>query len=248
MPPARRGRRAFPAHDDLKETSATWGRGCLAFALSAALPVLAVDGLAAATPPPFSAAPSAPAAQGFQGIPWGTPADAIEGRFGDAVERDDESCNDDLSRQALSAEGHDCLVIRMERLVLGGVPFSVSFRFDPRSKGLDTVVLTSSVKSRNLNPGAVKKVQAECRQNYDRIARQFAAEFPSSILPHQVFEKPAAPFAKGNYQAWEAGDTSVRLRRSFGYTDHWKRWRRADGCELEVRYAAVPPDEEILPE
>jgi hypothetical protein len=30
----------------------------------------------------------------------------------------------------------------------------------------------------------------------------------------------------------------------FGYTDHWKRWRRADGCEIEVRYSALPPPEE----
>ena len=173
---------------------------------------------------------------------------AIEGKFGEAAERDDESCNDELSRQALAAEGHDCVVMKMERYVLDGVPFSASFRFDPLNKGLDAVVLTSSLKSRNLTPKAVRKVQAECRENYDRVARQLAAEFLSAVLPHQVFKKPAAPFAKGSYRAWEAGDTIVRLRRSFDYTDHWKRWRRADGCELEVRYAAVPPDAEILPE
>jgi len=173
-------------------------------------------------------------------------ADAIESKFGQTAERDDESCNDDLSRQALAKEGHDCFVINVESFVLDGVQFAASFRFDPLNKGLDAVVLTSSLKSKNLTPKAVKKVQAECRQTYDRIARQLSAEFPSTVLPHQVFEKPAAPFAKGSYQAWEAKDTIVRLRRSFAYTDHWKRWRRADGCEIEVRYAALPPDEEVL--
>jgi hypothetical protein len=63
-----------------------------------------------------------------------------------------------------------------------------------------------------------------------------------------MFGRPNAPFARGNYKAWEAGDTSVLLSRSFGYTDHWKRWRRADGCEVEVRYSAVPAEEETSAE
>jgi hypothetical protein len=209
--------------------------------------VFALDNLVAATfTPPEQT--SSTRASGFQGIPWGAPPDAIEARFGEEAERDDESCNDQLSRRALAAEGHDCLVIRMERYVLDGVPFSASFRFDPLNKGLDAVVLTSGLKSKNLTPKAVKKVQAECQQNYDRMARQLAAEFPSAVLPHQVFERPATPFARGNYMAWEGSGTTVRLRRSFDYTDHWKRWRRADGCEVEVRYAALPPDEEVLTE
>lgn len=253
MPPRRRGRRALTAYprdrhfrDEAISRSAR--RGFRLTALSALAFLLALDGLAATTLPPFSGAPSKDASAGFQGIPWGAPADAIESKFGEAAERDDESCNDELSRQALAAEGHDCLVIRMERYVLDGVPFSASFRFDPESKGLEAVVLTSRLKSKNLDPRAVRKLQTECRQNYDRIARQLAAAFPSPILPHQVVEKPAAPFAQGNYHAWEAGSTNVLLRRSFGYTDHWKRWRRADGCEVEVRFAATPPEEGISSE
>ncbi len=253
MPRTRGGRRALPAaiddhQPDDRHILRNRRRRCLAFALSAIASFLALDGRAATTLAPFSQAPSTQRQQGFQGIPWGAPADAIEGKFGEAAERDDESCNDDLSRQALAAEGHDCFVIKMERYVLDGVPFSASFRFDPQSKGLDAVVLTSNLKSKNLDPRAVRRVQTECRQSFDRIVRQLAAEFPASILPHQVFEKPAAPFAKADLRAWEADGTSVTVRRSFGYTDHWKRWRRAEGCEVEVRYAAVPPDEEVLPE
>lgn len=253
MPPRRGGRRAFLANAFRlvgREDAAARGgrRSGLALALSALVVLLAPDEPGAATFAPLSQAPSERAPRGFQGIPWGAPLDAIEGRFGEAAERDDESCNDELSRQALAAEGHDCFVLKMDRYVLDGVPFSASFRFDPHNKGLGAVVLTSSFKSRNLTPKAVKKVQAECRENYDRMARQLAAEFPLAVLPHQVFEKPAAPFAKGSYRAWEGGDTIVRLRRAYDYTDHWKRWRRADGCELELRYAALPPAEEGLPE
>jgi hypothetical protein len=210
--------------------------------------LLAPANLSAATFAPLAQSASTRVPHGFQGIPWGAPADVIEERFGETAERDEDSCSDDLSRQALAAEGHDCFVMRLEPFVMNGVPFSASFRFDPHSKGLDAVVLTSSLKSKNLTPKAVRKLQAECRQNYDRIASQFSAEFPSSLLPHQLFEKPSAPFAHANYRAWEGGDTSVRLRWSFSYTDHWKRWRRADGCEIEVRYAALPPDEEVVPE
>ena len=251
MPPSRGGRRAFQPYRVVdRERKAAGGRdrGWFALASSALVVVLVLDDLDAATFAPLPQAAAERVPRGFQGIPWGAPVDAIEGKFGEAAERDDESCNDELSRRELAAEGHDCVVIRMERYVLDGVPFSASFRFEPLNKGLDAVVLTSSVKSKNLTPKAVRRVQAECRETYDRMSRQLSAEFPSAVLPHQVFEKPAAPFAKGNYRAWEAGDTIVRLRRSFDYTDHWKRWRRADGCELEVRYAALPPDEEVLAE
>lgn len=231
-----------------EDAAGGWRRSCLTLVLSTVVVLIALDDLVAATFVSLPPAASERVPRGFRGIPWGAPPDAIESRFGEAVERDDESCNDALSRQALAAEGHDCFVMKMEGYVLDGVPFSASFRFDPHHKGLDAVVLTSRFKSKNLTPKTVKKVQAECRENYERMARQLAAEFPAAVLPHQVFEKPDAPFARGSYGAWEGGDTIVRLRRSFDYTDHWKRWRRADGCELEVRYAVLPPAEEPLPE
>lgn len=251
MPQKRGGRRAFQPHRPIereRQVAGVWRHSRLALASSALAATLVLGDLAAATFAPLPQAASERVSRGFQGIPWGAPLDTIESKFGEAAERDDESCNDELSRQALAAEGHDCVVMKMERYVLDGIPFSASFRFDPLNKGLDAVVLTSSLKSRNLTPKAVKRVQAECRETYDRMQRRLSAEFPSAVLPHQVFEKPSAPFAQGSYRAWEAGDTIVRLRRSFDYTDHWKRWRRADGCELEVRYAALPPDEEALPE
>ena len=190
-------------------------------------------------------APSAPKTEtgGFGGIPWGASPEAIEEKFGDTAERDNDSCNDAFARQALAEQGHDCFTIKVDRYVLEGIPFAASFRFDPHSGGLGAVVLTSSLKSRNLNPKAVRKVQLECQQNYERLARQIAGTFPSPVLPHQARGKPAEPFTKGSYRAWEGEGTSVILSRSFDYSEHWKHWRRADGCAVEVRYAAVPPEE-----
>jgi hypothetical protein len=199
---------------------------------------------ATTTIPTFSRGLSTPAPGGFRGLAWGAPADTVADTLGEDAERDEESCNDDLARSALAAEGHDCFVIRMDRYVFEGIPFSASFRFDPRDRGLGAVVLTSSLKSKNRDARAVRKMLGECRQSYDRLARQLAGNFPYPLLPHQVLHTPSAPFTKGSYQAWEGGDTEVRLRMLFGYTDHWKRWRRADGCEIEVRYSALPPPEE----
>jgi hypothetical protein len=186
-----------------------------------------------------------PAAEsgGFGGIPWGASAETIEEKFGEAAERDTDSCGDQVARAALADEGYDCVVVNVERYVLDGIPFAASFRFDPHSKGLAGVILTSRLKSRNLDARAVKKMQSECRQSYEKVAKQLSQAFSSPVLPHQAVEKPAEPFTKGIYRAWETGDTAIRLRRSFGYTEHWRRWRRADGCEIEVRYAAVPPEE-----
>lgn len=241
-PLAREGHEAFPAHAHQHDNVIirTTRRNCLrlAFCTLLWLPV----------PSDLLAAPSWKVQQGFQGIPWGASADAIESKFGEVAELSDESCNDNLSRIALEEQNHDCSVVKVDQYFLDGVPFSASFRFDRRSKGLAAVVLTSSLKSKNLTPKGVRKVQAECQQMYERFSRQLAGAFPSSILPHQLFDRPSEPFTRANYRAWEAGETTVRLRWSYGYTDHWKRWRRADGCELEISYAVLPPEEEVVPE
>jgi hypothetical protein len=210
--------------------------------------VFALNNATAATSSPEMQVAPVRSAGGFRGIPWGTPPEAIQAKFGEAAARDEESCNDEFSRQALAAEGHDCVVIAMDLYVLDGIPFSASFRFDPLSKGLDAVVLTSTLKSKNLMPRSVRKVQTECRDSYSRLTRLLATEFSTRVLPHQMYETPTAPFARGSYRAWEGGNTFVRLRRSYDYTDHWKHWRRADGCEIEVRYAALRPDEDALSE
>ncbi len=233
----------FQVHKDEKVVGGILHRGGAALTLVLML-LLAPNHPRAATFAAESQAQTSQSAIGFQGIPWGAAPAAVEAKLGELAERDEDSCNDEFSRQALAAEGHDCVVVEMDYYLLDGIPFTASFRFDPVNKGLDAVVLTSSVKSRNLTPKQVKKVQNECRDNYGRVTRRLAAEYATAVLPHQMFEKPAAPFAKGSYRAWEGADTLVRLRRSFDYTDHWKRWRRADGCEIEVRYAAVHPDEE----
>lgn len=238
----------FRIHGHERRVAGLLYRSCAALMFGTLALVLAPDHLQAAT---FTAEPQAlpgRSAAGFQGIPWGAPPDTVEARLGEAAERDEDGCNDEFSRQALAAEGHDCVVVAMDYYLLDGIPFSASFRFDPVHRGLDAVVLTSSLKSKNLAPKQVKKVQAECRDSYGRVARRLAFEYAAVVLPHQLFEKPAAPFAKGSYQAWEGAGTLVRLRRSFDYTDHWKRWRRADGCEIEVRYAVLHPDDDALPE
>lgn len=252
MSPATSGATAAPSNTPRstghRNTPTLLLYGGAAVVFGALLLMLSPHKLRAAT---FAAEPQtsfARTAAGFQGIPWGAPPDAVEAKLGEAAERDDDSCNDEFSRQALAAEGHDCVVVAIDYYLLDGIPFSASFRFDPVNKGLDAVVLTSSLKSKNLTPKQVRKVQTECRDGYGRVARRLATEYAAAVLPHQVFEKPAAPFAKGSHHAWEGADTLVRLRRSYDYTDHWKRWRRADGCEIEVRYAALHPDVDMLPE
>ena len=40
---------------------------------------------------------------------------------------------------------------------------------------------------------------------------------------------PAQSALEADYKAWTTAGTGIWMRKSYGYTDHWKRWRKADG-------------------
>lgn len=189
--------------------------------------------------PPALAGPVI-AGKGLQNLPWGSLPEEIEDRLGAVVERDEETCNDEAAVNALAQEGEDCVLLRIDRYFLNGIDFAVTFRFDSGSQGLRMVTLVSTLKSRNLDPRAVKRMLTECRQNSERIARGITSEFGPSLPSRELVGQPESKFTKADYAAWGKGDTGVWLRRSYGYTDHWKRWRKADGCEIELRYFSTP--------
>jgi hypothetical protein len=180
------------------------------------------------------------AGHGFLDIPWGSLPDEIQEKLGAATERDEETCNDESAANELAREGEDCLFLRVDPYFVNGIDFAVTFRFDAGSQGLRMVTLRSTLKSKNLDPRFVKKMLSECRQNFERISRGITSEFGAPLPPRDLSGQPESKFTKAEFGAWARGETGVWLRRSYGYNDHWKRWRKADGCEIELRYFSTP--------
>ncbi|MET0216945.1 MAG: hypothetical protein ABW205_03335 [Burkholderiales bacterium] len=183
---------------------------------------------------------SALADGGFEDIAWGSLPEEIEEKFAGNADPDDELCNDEAATAALAEQGEDCLLLRVDHYFANGIDFSATFRFDSERQGLRMVVLTSKLKSKNLNPGAVRRMLLECRNNYDKISRRLTGQFGSPLPSNDVVGQPEPTFTKADYKAWTTEGTGVWMRRSYGYTDHWKRWRKADGCEIELRYFSTP--------
>lgn len=195
---------------------------------------------AAAMMTPSALAGPVAAGSPWRDLRWGTLPDEIEEKFGAMAERDEEACSDEAASSALAEQGEDCVLLKIDRLFVNGTPFSVTFRFDAGSQGLRMVTQISTLKSKSLDPRAVRRMLSECRQGYDRIAQRINLEFGPPLPAASLGGQPEPTFTKADYAAWAKGDTGVWLRRSYGYTDHWKRWRKADGCEIELRYFSMP--------
>lgn len=183
---------------------------------------------------------SASAIRGFEDLPWGTQPDQIEAKFGEVVERNDEVCEDEIATAALAEQGEDCLSLSVDHYFANGIDFSASFRFDSVLGGLRMIVLRSGLKSKNLTPRAVKRAFLECKQNYEKLSRQLTSEFGAPLPASGVTGQPEPTFTQAEYMAWNTPSTGVWMRKSSGFTDHWKRWRKADGCEIEVRFFSIP--------
>ena len=186
----------------------------------------------------FLLAPAAEAIKGFEDLPWGSRPEQIEEKFGEIAVREDEVCDDPVATANLAEQGEDCLTIVIDHYFANGIDFSASFRFDAQHGGLRMIVLKTGLKSKNLSPRAVRQVFLECRQTFDKLTRRLTTEFG---LPNQTGDtQPEPTFTKADFKAWTTEGTGVWMRNSYGYTDHWKRWRKGDGCEIELRFFSIP--------